>query len=105
MAYTETLPSSFRFNTNETVDVVFSKLLIANLFKDQTFKAGVTFTDKYNERGGQIYMRKLGKTAATVKDATAAGGMDLTHTETKDTLVLIQKKDHIYRSEKCYDLV
>ena len=50
-------------------------------------------------------MRKLGKTAATVKDATAAGGMDLTHTETKDTLVLIQKKDHIYRSEKCYDLV
>ncbi len=105
MAVTETLPSSFRFNTNETVDVVFSKLLIANLFKDQTFKAGVTFTDKYNERGGQIYMRKLGKTAATVKDATAAGGMDLTHTETKDTLVLIQKKDHIYRSEKCYDLV
>ena len=87
------------------VDVVFSKLLIANLFKDQTFKAGVTFTDKYNERGGQIYVRKLGKTAVTVKDATSAGGMDLTHTETKDTLVLIQKKDVIARSEKCYDLV
>lgn len=40
MAYTETLPSSFRFNTKETVDVVFSKILVANLFKDQTFVAG-----------------------------------------------------------------
>lgn len=40
MAYVETLPSSFRFNTQETVDVIFSKLLVANLFKDTTFVAG-----------------------------------------------------------------
>lgn len=105
MAYTEVLPSSFRFNTQETVDVIFSKLLVANLFKDQTFVAGKTFTDKYNERGGQIYARRLGKTAATVKDATTAGGMDLVHTETADSLVLIQKKDVVSRSEKCYDIV
>lgn len=64
-----------------------------------------TFTDKYNERGGQIYARRLGKTAATVKDATTAGGMDLVHTETADSLVLIQKKDVVSRSEKCYDIV
>jgi len=101
----EVLPSSFKFNATETVDSVFSKLLIANLFKDQTFKAGVTFTDKYNERGGQIYVRKLGKTKATKKNATQAGGLDLTHTETADKLLLIQKKDVISRSEKCYDLV
>lgn len=31
--------------------------------------------------------------------------MDLTHTETADSLVLIQKTDAISRSEKCYDLV
>lgn len=105
MAYVETLPSSFRFNTQETVDVIFSKLLVANLFKDTTFVAGKTFTDKYNERGGQIYARRLGKTAATVKDATTAGGMDLVHTETADSLVLIQKKDVVSRSEKCYDIV
>ena len=71
MANTEVLPSSFKFNTVETVDVVFSKILVANLFKDETFKSGVTFTDKYNERGGQIYARRLGKTAGQKKDATA----------------------------------
>lgn len=64
-----------------------------------------TFTDKYNEMGGQIYARRLGKTAATVKDATTNGGLDLTHTQTEDKLVLIQKKDAISRSEKCYDIV
>ena len=105
MAYTEVLPSSFKFNTIETVDTVFSKILVANLFKDETFKAGVTFTDKYNERGGQIYARRLGKQPVTIKDATQSGGMDLVHTETADRLLLIQKKDVISRSEKCYELV
>ena len=65
-----------------------------------------TFTDKYNERGGQIYARRLGKTAGQKKDATAAGGLDLqTATETADSLVLIQKKDALSRDEKCYELV
>lgn len=105
MAYTEALPSSFKLNNTETVDSVFSKILVKNLFKDQTFKPGVTFTDKYNERGGQIYARRLGKTSATVKNAKASGGLDLVHTETADSLVLIQKNDAISRSEKCYDLV
>lgn len=105
MAYTEGLPSSFKFNATETVDTVFSKILVKNLFKDNTFKPGVTFTDKYNERGGQIYARRLGKTAATVKTATASGGLDLVHTETADSLILIQKNDAISRSEKCYELV
>ncbi|MGN0961243.1 MAG: hypothetical protein ACI4PF_03490, partial [Christensenellales bacterium] len=99
----ETLPNSFRFNTTETVDIIFSKLLIANLFKDTTFKAGVTFTDKYNEKGGQIYARRLGKQKATVKDATSSDGLKLNHTNTKDSLILIQKKDVISRSEECYD--
>ena len=105
MPYTEELPSSFKLNNTETVDTLFSKILIKNLFKDQTFVAGKTFTDKYNERAGQIYARRLGKTAATVKDATTSGGLDLVHTETADSLILIQKKDVISRSEKCYDLV
>lgn len=105
MSYKEGLPSSFKFNSIETVDTVFSKVLVNNLFKDNTFKPGVTFTDKYNERGGQIYARRLGKTAATVKTATSSGGLDLTHTETADSLILIQKNDAISRSEKCYELV
>lgn len=107
MAYTDstTLPSSFKFNNAETVDTIFSKVIVKNLFKDETFKPGVTFTNKYDERAGQIYARRLGKTAATVKNATASGGLDLVHTETADSLVLIQKVDVISRSEKCYDLV
>ncbi len=105
MAYTEVLPSSFRFNSVETVDTVFSKLLVANLFKDQTFKAGLTFTDKYNERGGQIYARRLGKITAKLSDTTAANGLKFTHTNTQDSLVLIQKKDRVSVSEECYDLV
>ena len=105
MPYTEALPSSFKLNNTETVDTVFAKILVKNLFKDETFKPGVTFTDKYNERGGQIYARRLGKTAASVKNAKASGGLDLVHTETADSLVLIQKNDVISRSEKCYDLV
>lgn len=56
-------------------------------------------------RAGQIYARRLGKTAATVKTATASGGLDLVHTETADSLILIQKNVAISRSEKCYDLV
>lgn len=107
MAYADstTLPSSFKYNNAETVDTVFSKVIVKNLFKDNTFQAGKTFTNKYEERGGQIYARRLGKTAATVKTATSAGGLDLVHTETADSLVLIQKLDAISRSEKCYDLV
>jgi hypothetical protein len=103
--YTESLPSSFRFQTKETVDTIFSKILIANLFKDQTFIPGKTFTDKYNERGGQIYARKLGKVEATIKDATTSNGLRFNHTQTADDLVLIQKKDFISISEECYDMV
>ena len=75
MAYADStvLPSSFRFNATETVDTVFSKVVVKNLFKDNTFVAGKTFTNKYEERGGQIYARRLGKQAATVKNATASG--------------------------------
>lgn len=107
MAYSDStlLPQSFRMNAVETVDTVFSKILVKNLFKDSTFVAGKTFTDKYNEKGGQIYARRPGKQPATVKNALASGGLDLTHTETADSLVLIQKKDAISRSEKCYDIV
>ena len=107
MAYTdnEGLPSGFKFNNKETVDTIFSKILIKNLFKDVTIIPGKTSTDKFNERGGQIYARRLGKQAVTVKNATQSGGLDLVETETADSLVLIPKVDVISRSEKCYKFV
>ena len=105
MATIQQITKSFRFNAQETVDTIFSKLLIANLFKNQTFVEGQTFTDKYNERGGQIYVRRLGKIEATHTKTTDADGLDFKHTNTQDNLALIQKADRISISEKCYDIV
>lgn len=101
----EILPSSFRINSKETVDTVFSKLLIATLFKDQTFKAGITFNDICEERGGQYYFRKLGKVTATQTKTTDANGLKFKHTNTEDNLILVQKLDRVSISEECYDLV
>lgn len=105
MATIQQITNSIRLNTKETVDTVFSKLLIANLFKDQTFVEGQTFTSKYNERGGQIYVRRLGKIEATHTKTTDANGLKFKHTQTEDSLALLQKKDRISISEECYDIV
>jgi len=101
----EMLPSSFRLQQVETADTVFSRLLIANLFKDTIFRPGVTFTNKYNERGGQIYVRRLGKPTVHVSDATAADGMKFTHAQTADSLIMIPRKDRVHVSEEIYEIV
>lgn len=105
MATTIEITKSFRLNTQETVDTVFSDLLIANLFKDTTFVEGKTFTDRYNEKGGQIYVRRLGKTKVLQTKITDADGMDFQHTQTADDLVLLVKEDRLSASEKCYNIV
>lgn len=105
MATNMQITNSIRLNTKETVDTVFSKLLIANLFKDQTFVEGETYTSKYNERGGQIYVRRLGKIEVTQTKTTEAEGLKFKHTNTMDSLALLQKKDRISISEECYDIV
>lgn len=106
MAYSEGLPSSFKFNNKESVDTIFSKILIDLLFKDNTFVAGETFTDEYNERAGQIYIRQLGKTTVAETTATNSAGLDLGDgTEAEDRLKLIQKTDVISANEKCYEAV
>lgn len=106
MAYSEGLPSSFKFNNKETVDTIFSKILIDLLFKDNTFVAGETFTDEYNERAGQIYIRQLVKPSVSETTATNAGALNLGDgTETADKLRLIQKNDVISANEICYEAV
>lgn len=99
------ITNSIKYSGVETADTAFSKVLIKNLFKNSTFKPGVTFTDKYYERAGQIMVRRLGKTAVTKKDATASGGLDFTHTQTADQLLTIVQKDALSRSEKIYALI
>lgn len=99
------ITNSIRYNGIETADTVFSKVLVKNLFKHSTFQPGVTFTDKYYERAGQIMIRRLGKAKVTKKNATESGGLDFSHTETSDKLLTIVQKDALSRSEKIYALI
>ena len=99
------ITTSVKYTGKETADTAFSKVLIKNLFKDSTFKPGETFSDKYTERAGQILIRRLGKQKAEVKDATAEGGLDFTHTQTADKLLTIIQNVSLSRSEKIYTLI
>lgn len=99
------ITNSIRYSGIETADTAFSKVLIKNMFKDSTFKPGKTFTDKYYERAGQIMVRRLGKQAVEVRDATSVDGLDFKHTQTRDQLLTIVQKDALSRSEKIYNLI
>lgn len=99
------ITNSIRYTGKETADTAFSKVLVKNCFKDNTFKPGITYSDKYQERAGQILTRMLGKTKAHKGDATQEGGLDFQHTQTEDKLLTIVKKDVLSRSEKIYQLI
>lgn len=101
----EVLPSSFRLQAKETADTTFSRVLVQNLFKDTLFRPGVTFTNQYTERAGQIYARRLGKPTVYVSDATTANGMRFTHAQTADSLIMIPRRDRVNVSEEVYEIV
>ena len=50
-------------------------------------------------------MRRLGKIEVTQTKTTEAEGLKFKHTNTMDSLALLQKKDRISISEECYDIV
>lgn len=86
---------------DETVDTRFSPLLEPNLWHDQIFEAGRTFTAKYQlDAAGQIFVRKLGKGSV---DRTTA--MDFTHDQTEDTLISIELDEKFKVSEAIYEAV
>jgi hypothetical protein len=81
------------------VDDRFSALIEPNLFDNNVFQPGITFTDKYTlGAAGQIYIHKLGKVTVTVGEP----GQDFSDTNTADQTIAITLNKAFRRSEKIY---
>jgi hypothetical protein len=81
------------------VDDRFSALVEPNLFDNNVFQPGVTFTDKYTlGAAGQIFIHKLGKVTVTVGEP----GQDFADTNTADSTIAIVLNKAFRRSEKIY---
>jgi acetyltransferase-like isoleucine patch superfamily enzyme len=81
------------------VDDRFSALVEPNLFDNNVFQPGITFTDKYTlGAAGQIFIHKLGKVTVTVGEP----GQDFSDTNTADQTIAITLNKAFRRSEKIY---
>ena len=86
-------------STGKFVDDRFSALVEPNLFDNNVFQPGVTFTDKYTlGAAGQIFIHKLGKVTVTAGEP----GQDFSDTNTADATVAITLNKAFRRSEKIY---
>lgn len=86
-------------STGKFVDDRFSALVEPNLFDNNVFQPGVTFTDKYTlGAAGQIFIHKLGKVTVAVGEP----GQDFTSTNTADATIAITLNKAFRRSEKIY---
>jgi hypothetical protein len=81
------------------VDDRFSALVEPNLFDNNVFQPGVTFTDKYTlGAAGQIFIHKLGKVTVSVGEP----GQNFSDTNTEDSTIAITLNKAFRRSEKIY---
>ncbi len=81
------------------VDDRFSALVEPNLFDNNVFQPGTTFTDKYTlGAAGQIFIHKLGKVTVSVGEP----GEDFSDTNTADSTIAITLNKAFRRSEKIY---
>ncbi len=81
------------------VDDRFSALVEPNLFDNNVFQPGITFTDKYFlGSAGQIFVHKLSKVTVT----PGAPGQDFSDTNTADQVLQITLDKAFRRSEKIY---
>ena len=86
-------------STGKFVDDRFSALVEPNLFDNNVFQPGVTFTDKYTlGAAGQIFIHKLGKVTVSVGEP----GQDFSSTNTADSTIAITLNKAFRRSEKIY---
>lgn len=86
-------------DTGKFVDDRFSALVEPNLFDNNVFQPGITFTDKYFlGAAGQIQIHKLGKVTVTA----GAPGQDFSDTNTADQIISITLDKAFRRSEKIY---
>jgi len=86
-------------STGKFVDDRFSALVEPNLFDQNVFQPGLTFTDKYTlGAAGQIFIHKLGKVAVTAGEP----GQDFNSVNTADQVISITLNKAFRRSEKIY---
>lgn len=86
-------------STGKFVDDRFSALVEPNLFDNNVFQPGITFTDKYTlGAAGQIFIHKLGKVTVSVGEP----GQDFSDTNTADSTIAITLNKAFRRSEKIY---
>jgi hypothetical protein len=86
-------------STGKFVDDRFSALVEPNLFDNNVFQPGITFTDKYFlGSAGQIFIHRLTKVTVT----PGAPGQDFTDTNTADQVIQITLDKAFRRSEKIY---
>jgi hypothetical protein len=86
---------------NETIDTKFSALVEPNLYANDIFRPGITFTDKYQtDAMGQLFVRKLGKGTVDTTDA-----LTFTHNQTADALISIVLDKSFKQSEAIYESV
>ena len=84
---------------NQTVDDRFSALIEPNLYDNQVFQPGMTFTNKYQmDAAGQILVHKLGK--ETLTEGTP--GSDFSNTDTADTQIILPLNKRLAFSKKLY---
>jgi hypothetical protein len=85
--------------TGKFVDDRFSALVEPNLFDNNVFQPGVTFTDKYTlGSAGQILIHKLGKVPVTVGQP----GELFDNTNTADSIITITLNKSFRRSERIF---
>ena len=86
-------------STGHYTDDKYSPLVEPNLFANNIFQPGVTFTDRYQlGAAGQIFVHKPG--IATV--SSTAPGADFSDSIVQDSLITIQLNKQFNRSRKIY---
>ena len=85
---------------NLHVDEKYSKLFEPNLYYENIFADGLTFTSKYEEKAGGIFVRKL----ASASVAPGTPGRDFSDVATSDTLIPIVLNNNFQKSNKIYNV-
>lgn len=84
---------------SQYVDEKYSSIIEPNLYYDSVLIPGVTYTDKYTEKSGGIFIHKLG-TSGFIAPTTP--GSDFTHSVVEDSLIQAVFNNNFKRSRKIY---
>lgn len=85
---------------NLHVDEKYSKLFEPNLYYESVFVDGLTFTSKYEEKAGGIFVRQIASAPVT----PGTPGRDFTDVATSDTLIPIVLNNNFQKSNKIYNV-